>query len=214
MRMTSRGCAVAVALLAVAGIAGCSSSKKSEAPSATVPPVTTLSTTPFARQSLEFRAVKLVVSTSSQLKAVGQSPSKSERCTSVVTPVSQRKPTNASEMLLDRRRAFCYLLGPALVTSSSVSTASAIYDLKTAQWGVDVHFTNSDFLTKVVRPLAGKQIAIVLAGFVQSAPQVNAGISGSDAEIFGGFTRTGAIDVAAAILGIAPSAVRVVSPAG
>ena len=68
---------------------------------------------------------------------------------------------------------------------------------------------NDDFLTKIARPFVGKQIAIVSDSIVQSTPTINPGITGSNIGISGNFGRTGAVNLASSIMGIASSAVHV-----
>ena len=77
-----------------------------------------------------------------------------------------------SRSLFDRRRSACFFLGASLVPSTSIDSARVVYDQSTKQWATTVHFKNDDFLKHVATPLAGKQIAIVLAGFVQAAPMI------------------------------------------
>ena len=59
------------------------------------------------------------------------------------------------------------------------------------------------------RPLVNQRIAVVLAGFVQAVATINPGLTGHTFVILGAFTQSGAADVAAAILGVAPSTVHV-----
>jgi hypothetical protein len=64
---------------------------------------------------------------------------------------------------------------------------------------VNVHFANDDFVKDVATREVGRQIAIVLDGVVQSAPVVNAGITGEDVTITGNYDESTARDVAARI---------------
>jgi len=196
------------AVVALSG-AGCSTSSKTQAPLPTVAPPTTASAVVSARQSLEFRPVELILDASTSIKPEGGSAVKPQRCSTLVTPLADRRPTNVSEVLFDRRRAYCYLLGPTLVSGSSVDAASVVYDGATSTWAVNVHFDNNDFLAKIARPLVNKRVAVVLTGFVQSVMTIKSGMTGRNVEIVGGFTQVGAADVAAAILGVAPSSVHV-----
>ena len=202
------GCG-ALALAAVAVLASCSTSSKTETPAPTVAPVTSLSNVAPARRPVELRAIKLIVPASRSITPVGGSGQAPQRCATLVTPASEQRPTNPSEMLFDRRRAFCYLLGPTLVTGASIDTSSVVYDAPTLSWAVKVHFKDTTFATKIAQPLVGKQIAVVLAGFVQATPKIKKGASGTELSIVGGFTQDGAIDVASVVLGIAPSKVTV-----
>ena len=215
-RSLQRGGIVAVLAIALLG-AGCSSSSKS--PGGALPPIqtngaTTLPTLPLnvarPRLPLEFREVKLQIAADRDIKPVGGSgPVTLQRCATLVTPPSQQRPTNDSELLFDRRRQSCYLLGASLVPSASVDGATVSYDTTESQWVVNVHFKNDAFLKNVAGPLVNKQVAIVLAGLVQSAPTINPGITARDVEVTGGFTKAGAVEVAAVIMGVAPTAVHV-----
>jgi len=191
--------------------AACSTSSKTLPPLPTVATPATASTAVSARQSLEFRPVELILAASEAIKTAGGSAPKPQRCSTLVTPVTDQRPTALSEMLFDRRRAYCYLLGPTLVSSSSVDGATVVYDRATTTWAVTVHFNNDDFLTKIARPLVNKRVAAVLTGFVQSVVPIKSGMTGRSVEIVGGFTQVGAADVAAAILGVAPASVHVAS---
>jgi preprotein translocase subunit SecD len=103
----------------------------------------------------------------------------------------------AQEVVLpDRQRQFCYVLGPALVTGKSVGSASVLYDSTQSQWSANVHFKNDDFLKQIAQPLVGQQVAIELDGVVQSAPTINAGITGRDVEITGSFSQSQANQLA------------------
>jgi len=190
-------------------VAACSSASKTQPPLPTVATPTTASATVSARQLLEFRPVELILAASKAIKTTGNATLKQQRCSTLVTPPAEQRPTNTSEMLFDRRRAYCYLLGPALVSSSSVNAATVAYDPTTTTWAVNVHFDNNDFLTKIARPLVNKRVAAILTGFVQSVITIKPGMTGRNVEIVGGFTQVGAADVAAAILGVAPSSVHV-----
>ena len=211
------GAVLAVALVA----AGCSSSAK---PPASSLPTTSTTGAPLLpalpnkvrpKLPLEFRVVKVQIASDRDIKPVGGSgPASLQRCATLVTPPAQIRPTNLSELLFDRRRAYCYLLGPSLVPSSSVGSASVFYDPTTSQWPVNIHFKNNDFLTKVAKPMVNKQVAIVLAGIVQSVPVINPGITGRDVEVSGGFTRAGAIELASVIMGVAPVHVHITASGG
>jgi preprotein translocase subunit SecD len=199
-----------VLVAAILFAAGCSSSSKNTStPLPTVAEPSSASSSVSPKLSLEFRPVKAFVSATTPIKVIGGSGSTSRTCATLITPASARKPSNASEMLFDRRRAYCYLVGPTLVSGSSVDSATVAYDTKTGSWGVNVHFDDDAFLTKIARPLVNQRIAVVLAGFVQAVATINPGMTGQTFVILGSFTRSGAADVAAAILGVAPSSVHV-----
>jgi preprotein translocase subunit SecD len=91
-------------------------------------------------------------------------------------------------VLPDLKHTACYLLDPTILTGRNVGTASAVVDTTTAEWTVNVHFKNDDFVKKVAVPYVGKQVAIELDGIVQSAPTINQGITGQDVTISGSFT--------------------------
>lgn len=198
-------------LVALAGVVvlatGCSSTAKPVAPLATVAPPASLGTKVSPRESLEFRQLKLILPANQAITPQGGSGLKPQGCAQLVTPVAQQKVTNPSEMLYDRLRGHCYLLGPTLVSGTSVDSATLVYDAPTTSFAVKVHFRDNDFLTKIARPLVNSQIAVVLTGFVQAVATIKGGAPGDSFEIIGGFTQAGAADVAAAILGVAPSSV-------
>jgi preprotein translocase subunit SecD len=93
-----------------------------------------------------------------------------------------------SVVLPDLRKTFCYVLGPTILTGRNVGTASAVVNSQNAEWEVNVHFKNNDFVTKVAQPYVGKQVAIELDGVVQSAPTIGQNITGQDITISGSFT--------------------------
>jgi len=99
-------------------------------------------------------------------------------------------------VLPDRKRTACYVLGPAVVTGKSVGSAGTSYDSTRSQWTTDVHFKNNDFVEKIAGPYLQKQVAIELDGVVQSAPVINAGITGRNVQITGDFTQGEAKDLA------------------
>ncbi len=122
-------------------------------------------------------------------------------CKSLLTPSAQIK-TNESVVLPYKAskasdpQAGCYFLGPTLLTGREIGSADARYDLSQGGWYVTVHFKNNDFADKIGGPEVGKQVAIVLDGVVQSAPQINAGITGKDVQITGSFSSKEAHDLA------------------
>ncbi|ETA02097.1 preprotein translocase subunit SecD [Frankia sp. CcI6] len=104
----------------------------------------------------------------------------------------------------DRTGTTKYLLKPATVVGTDVKTASAglqggggTTGITTGQWVVNVEFTGpgQNKFTKLTESTIGKQVAIVLDGVVQSAPQTNERIPGS-AQISGGFSQSDAEDLA------------------
>jgi preprotein translocase subunit SecD len=92
----------------------------------------------------------------------------------------------------------CYELGPSVLSGTSVTGASAIYDA-TKGWTVNVSYRGQSFVTAVATPYVNKQVAIVLDNIVLSAPTINPGITGSDVQITGSFTDKEAHDLALAL---------------
>jgi preprotein translocase subunit SecD len=74
---------------------------------------------------------------------------------------------------------------------------------------VDLHGGNDDVLKRIAQPLINKEVTLVLDDLAVSAPVINPGITGRDVEITGTISRAEAINVAASIVGIAPSQVRI-----
>jgi len=95
---------------------------------------------------------------------------------------------NKKVVLPDKDKQFCYLLGPTILTGRNIGKAEAIVNQSSAAWQVDVTFKNDDFVNKVAKPFVGKQVAIVLDGVVQSAPQIQSGITGRQVTITGNFS--------------------------
>ncbi len=115
-----------------------------------------------------------------------------------MTPVPQR--TSAAQIVLpDRQKKTCYLLGPILLTENNVGRADAVVDPTSSNWTINVHFMNDDFVTKVAGPEVGRQIAVILDGVVESAPTINAGITGQDVTISSSFDEATARAIAARI---------------
>jgi preprotein translocase subunit SecD len=105
----------------------------------------------------------------------------------------------------DRSGAFKYLLKPAKVIGTDVKTASAGIDsaagvttsVTTGQWQIQVSFTGKGQgkFTALTEATVGRQVAIVLDGVVQSAPETRSRIPG-DATISGSFSQSEAEDLA------------------
>jgi len=91
-------------------------------------------------------------------------------------------------ILPDLQKTACYSLGPTILTGRNVGTATAVVNTTSAAWEVNVHFKNNDFVTKIATPYVNQQVAIELDGVVQSAPTIDAGITGQDITISGTFT--------------------------
>ena len=91
-----------------------------------------------------------------------------------------------------------YRLDVAKVVGTDVRGATATLDQQgTGQWQVNVQFTGEgqNKFTELTRATIGKQVAIVLDGVVQSAPQIQTRID-ADAQITGDFTQREAQDLA------------------
>lgn len=148
---------------------GASTTTKAGASTTTKPGSSTTTTAPPAGQSSCKTLIK-------------NSPPDTDSATGVVLP--------------DRKRTACYVLGAAVVTGKSVGSAKAEYDSNTSQWVASVHFKNDDFVNKVAVPYLNKLVAIELDGVVQSAPNINPGITGRDVQISGDFSHGEAQDLA------------------
>jgi preprotein translocase subunit SecD len=74
-----------------------------------------------------------------------------------------------------------------------------VLDDTTGEWVVNLHFNHDDFVGKVATPHVGQQIAIVYRGVVEAAPTVNAGITGNEVTIAGGFDQQRPRDLADAL---------------
>jgi hypothetical protein len=115
-----------------------------------------------------------------------------------VTPSAGRIPT-ALVVLADSTDTACYELGPVLLTGQHVSAVGVDVNQTTASWEIDVQFDNDDFVTKVAGPYVNKQIAILVNGVLESAPNLEPGITGRDVTISANFSEAAARRVAAAI---------------
>ncbi|WP_267244454.1 SecDF P1 head subdomain-containing protein [Streptomyces sp. PR69] len=103
--------------------------------------------------------------------------------------------------------ALKYLLGPAALDGSGISSAEAALDAQgTARWVVQLAFSPAGTrkFADITGDLAARsspqnQFAIVLDGEVVSAPAVNMRLGGGNAEISGTFTRRSAEELAATL---------------
>jgi preprotein translocase subunit SecD len=124
-------------------------------------------------------------------------PSQEEQtCEALIAKNPPNLPADQPVVLPDRDNEYCYVLGPAIVTGKSVGKADAGYNSTSSKWVTNIKFKNDDFLDKIAQPLVGQLIAIELDGVVQSAPEINPGITGRDVEISGDFTQGEAKDLA------------------
>ncbi len=113
--------------------------------------------------------------------------------TTTTAPITSPPP---SVVRADSTTKTCYALGPSLMPGANVAGAQVDLSAFSGAWEVNVHFGNDDFVRKVATPYVGKQIAIVLDTVVQSAPTINAGITGRDVTISGEFDEATARRVA------------------
>ncbi len=132
--------------------------------------------------------------------------------------VTKSNPADKQVVLPDSKNTVCFLLGPTIMTGRNVGSADAIVNTNTGAWEVNVHFKNNDFVEKVAKPYVGKQVAIELDGVVQSAPTINAGITGQDVTISGSFTSKEAHQLALVLrygslpVQLVPQTAQTVSP--
>ena len=213
--MNVRGFAL-VSLCLVPVLVGCSSgSQPAAGPTTTIRPVGAPSTgagSPVPKGHLSFREVKAQYLWPAQPvtpSSLATAPKPYPGCAKLIAQSPPDVPSSPRVVRPDLDSKSCYVLGPVLLNGDNVGDASVIYDSTSSQWAINLRFTNDDFITKIARPLVNKQVAIVLNGVVQSAPTINAGITGRDVEITGSYTKRDAIAVAASILGKSPAAVTV-----
>ncbi|MEI4277779.1 protein translocase subunit SecD [Klenkia terrae] len=85
-----------------------------------------------------------------------------------------------------------YLLGPAVVEGTEVSSASAGTTAQTGEWVVNVDFSSQGSSTWAAYTTAsvGSAVGIVLDGRVVSAPTINSAITGGTTQITGSFSQT------------------------
>ncbi|MCA1825074.1 MAG: protein translocase subunit SecD [Frankia sp.] len=94
-----------------------------------------------------------------------------------------------------------YLLDKSVQEGTDVKTAIATVDAgqaSTGQWEVDLEFTDKGArrFADVTKANVNKQVAIVLDGVVQSAPNIQQEITGGRAQITGNFTKKSATELA------------------
>jgi preprotein translocase subunit SecD len=192
------------ALLVIA--AGCSSSSTPKRATPTTPDRATSTTKEPAasrpKGKLEFRAVQY---RGEEPLVMPDTATGDLSCDSLVKAAAKRPASQArEEVLFDRTRETCYVLGATLLTGANVDEARALFDGNRGQWVVDVHFSTDEFITRVAAPNVNRIVAIVLDGVVQTAPRINPGITGRDVQISGDYSHRDAIAIAASIRGIAP----------
>jgi preprotein translocase subunit SecD len=183
----------AVALASLMGACSSSGSGKTESTATSATTTTARPTQP--RAALEFREV------------MGLFEGSGPPCTLATTSSTTPNPEQA--LLFDRTDDACYLVGPVLVNGDDVDKATVIYDSTTSTWAIDVHMANNKFLTKVIRPLVMRAVAITVNDVVHSAPTINPGITGRDVQISSGYKKAEAIEIAASIMGVDPSKIPV-----
>jgi len=217
MRSFDRGFLTVALVAFIVLAAACSSgtSKVAPAPASTSVADTTVATvrtpTPTRpRAQLQFRAVEYANGSPivAPYEPPGVAPDGLSPCWRL-TSQSSHDASPGPAIVFDRERQNCYRVGPVLLTGAGITSALIAYDAPQTQWAVDLRWGNDDFLKKIARPLVGREVAIVLNGIVQSAPVIEPGITGSDVDVNGDFSRSSASNVAASIMGIAPSQVPV-----
>jgi len=122
-------------------------------------------------------------------------PEPGQSCEDLITPREERL-ADSTVWLPDADRTSCYLLGPTILTGRNIGDADGEYDPGVGAYVVNVTFKNDDFVEKVATPYVGQLVAIELDGVVQSAPQINPGITGRDVQITGDFSKGEARDLA------------------
>jgi preprotein translocase subunit SecD len=190
--------AIVVAIVGGGALTACSSSSKR----VVVPAPTTTSSTVHAvphpgRESLQFREVERTIPYAGPTTATtarGIAATTCENGKRVTDPA--RDIANLRVVLADRVKTSCYVLGPVLLTVRNIERAQAVVKPTTAEWEINVHFANDDFVTKIAGPEVGRQVAVVLDHVVESAPTVNQGITGRDITISGGFDEATARSIA------------------
>ncbi len=169
-----------------------------EAASTTVPAATIATTAPAATATTvkgTATTVKGATTTTTTPAATAENSTCNDGKN--ITPNATDKSNDPKSVVVpDLNKTVCYVLGPTILLGNNVGSATAVVDPTTAAWTVNVHFKNNDFVTKVATPYVGKQVAIVLDGVVQSAPTINAGITGQDVTISGNFTSKQAHNLA------------------
>jgi len=111
---------------------------------------------------------------------------------------------NAPLVACDRTGSAKYILGPAEVVGTDVSSATASLDQTNGNgWMVLLNFNGSGtkkfgaLTTRVVKLTSPQnQVAVVLDGLVYTSPQINSAITAGNAQITGNFTQVQASDLA------------------
>ena len=187
---SAKGRAVSDALRNTAGTAGTAGALPAATPAPT-PPSTGGSTTgsagapaPSSAQQAEFAALQCTPKEQEELRA-------------------QNADVASDVLACDRDGTTKYLLGPADVQGTEVKSADAGLDQNGTGWQVNLSFKSKgtrefgDLTQRVVNlPSPTNQVAIVLDGVVQSAPQIINPILGGQAQITGNFTQKQATDLA------------------
>jgi preprotein translocase subunit SecD len=91
-----------------------------------------------------------------------------------------------------------YLLGPAVIEGTQITSASAGTLSTTGEWIVNVNFNSKGAATWATYTAAnvGNQVAVTLDGRVVSAPRINGAIPGGSTQISGSFTQVSATELA------------------
>jgi preprotein translocase subunit SecD len=94
-----------------------------------------------------------------------------------------------------------YVLGPAEMTGTEVKSAQATLDtgnggVSTGEWIVLLNFKSAKKWSDLTEKYVGQQIAVVLDGLTESAPNIQEKIPGGSARITGSFTEKSARSLA------------------
>jgi len=200
----SLGVAVALGFVfAIAGITGTTHRGVTVLDGETTTTASTVAPGAAPADALEFREVLGTIpygSASSSSSSLTPSPLSTPPASTCnggqdVTPATPGKDV----VLPDRAKTVCYILGPTLMNGAHVTSADVTVDRSSGVWMVTVSFDNNDFVIKVASPYVNKQVAIVVDGFVESAPTINPGIAGPDITISGSFDEATAHRIATEI---------------
>ncbi|WP_052509708.1 SecDF P1 head subdomain-containing protein [Kitasatospora griseola] len=125
-------------------------------------------------------------------------------CTAPPRPADPSTATVACSTATAQEPALKLALGPVAVKGADIAKSAAVFDDRSAKWGIDLTFTATgatDFTTLttalVTEPDPANQFAIVIDGAVASHPAVMQTITGGQALITGSFTHDEAQTLAA-----------------
>ncbi|MFJ1795679.1 SecDF P1 head subdomain-containing protein [Kitasatospora griseola] len=125
-------------------------------------------------------------------------------CTAPPRPADPGTATVACSTATAQEPALKLALGPVAVKGVDIAKSTAVFDDRSAKWGIDLTFTTAgatDFTTLTTalatQPDPANQLAIVIDGAVASHPVVMQPITGGQALITGSFTHDQAQTLAA-----------------